>query len=285
MSWLLVVLLTLLLAVLLVGGWYALGAHTAKKEAARIADQLWSGPPARKPVAGETLFFQTQVAEQPEVVRRYFQWTFDDGTPIAHAARFLMTGRIRLGRGKPWMPHHSEEVIRPGEGFLWTASVSGSLPISGSDSFMDGQGAMQWRLLSLLPVMTAANDNITRAARWRFVAEYIFVPGALLPSERVKWEATGDHSANVTIYHDGIAHPMHLDFDLEGMPRKVSFERWGDFESEGGIWQPIPYAVRCKGVFRKGGYSLPRQYAASWWADTDRELTVVELEIEDAEFR
>ncbi|MCW5963671.1 MAG: hypothetical protein KIT83_06515 [Bryobacterales bacterium] len=285
MDWLLLALLAILLTVLLAGGWYAIGAHTAKMESDRIAGQLWAGRVARTHRAGETLFYETQVAELPEVVRRYFQWTFDDGTPIAHAARILMTGRIRLGRGKPWMPHHSEEVIRAEEGFLWTANVSGSLPISGSDSFVDGQGAMQWRLLGLLPVMTAANANITRAARWRFVAEYVFVPGALLPSERVRWEAVGDHNARVTIFHDGIAHSLHFDFDLEGMPRKVSFERWGDFESEGGIWQPIPYAVRCHGVFRKGGYSLPRQYTACWWADTDKELAVVELEIEDADFQ
>jgi hypothetical protein len=84
---------------------------------------------------------------------------------------------------------------------------------------------------------------------------------------------------------DNVRHDMRLDFDPNGMPRKVSFLRWGDFETPNGEWQQIPYAVRCEGVFRKNGYTLPRQYSAAWWSGTEKEIAVVELEIEDADFR
>ncbi len=285
MNWLLMALVALLIVALLAIGWNAWGAHVARRETAQLAERLWTGPSAPPHSRGETLFYESQVAELPEVVGRYFQWTFDDGLPVASAARLQMVGRIRLGRGKPWMPKRSHEVIRAGEGFLWSAQVEATPSISGSDCYAGGQGAMQWRLLGIFPVVSASHEQITRSARWRFVAEYLFIPGALLPSDHVRWEPVNDHRARVTVIHDNIPHPMQIDFDPEGMPRKISFQRWGDFETEGGVWQEIPYAVRCEGVFRKDGYSLPRQYTAYWWADTEREIPVVELEITDAEFR
>jgi len=280
MDWLGFLLLVALL-LLLACGWLVLGARAASRDVAALSERLWASAES----SGQRLFYETQVAELPDIVLRYFQWSLADGTPIPEAARLRFSGRIRLGRNKPWMPHRSQEVIRTGEGFVWSARVTGALPISGSDSYVDGSGKMEWRLARLLPVMRAADDNIARSARWRFVAEHLFIPGSLLPGKHVCWEPLSDLSANVTIVQDGIEHTLRLDFDADGMPRKVTFQRWGAFETEGGRWKMIPYAVRCRGVCRKGGYSLPHQFVACWWANTDQEFAAVELEVEDADFR
>ncbi len=285
MSWIATLSILLVVVLLLVVGWMALSARNARRLSRELAESLWQFPAASVKLAQPTLFFESQVAELPEPVQSYFQWTLDDGVPVVRTARLQMAGRIRLGRDKPWMPHRSVEVISATKGFVWTANVEASPPIDGFDSFVSGEGTMEWWLMGLLPVMRASNPDITRAARWRFVAENVLLPGALLPGERVRWEPINAHSAQVTVVHDGVPHSMRFNFDPEGMPRKVSFERWGNFETADGVWQPIPYAVRCQGVFRKDGYSIPHQYTAYWWADTTKELAVVELEIVDAEFR
>jgi hypothetical protein len=269
---------------LLTVGWLWMGARQATRRVAAFGDELWRGSRSSE-AAAPAAFFESHLAEQPEVVQRYFRWSLRDGTPPARAARLELTGRIRLGRGRPWMPHRSEETIRVGDGFVWTARVAGQFPITGADIYVEGRGEMAWRLAGLLPVMRAADPDITRSARWRFVAEHFFLPGALLPGDRVLWTPLAPHRARISIEEDGIVHLMTVDFHPEGMPRQISLLRWGDFETEGGNWREIPYAVRCEGVFRNGGYSLPHQYTASWWAGTDRELSVVELEIVKAEFR
>lgn len=269
---------------LLAGVWLWARGSMARRRASAVHERLW-GEAAGSGDAAARLFYECQVAELPEVVQSYIRWSLRDGTPLAEAARLRMTGRIRLGRGKPWLPHRSEETIRAGEGFVWTARVSGQVPIAGADIYVDGHGAMAWRLAGLLPVMRAEGPDITRSARWRFVAENFFLPGALLPGERVQWVALGSHQALITIVEGGVGHPMTVDFHADGMPRRIFFSRWGNFETEHGTWREIPYVVRCEGVFRRGGYSMPHQYTASWWAGTERELAVVELEIEDAEFR
>lgn len=263
--------------------WLAIAARRASRRLQEHATRLQSEPHSAKR-AQPQVYHESQLASEPPTVIRYHSWTLDDGTSPARAARIRMAGRIRLGRGKPWMTHRSEEIIRAGEGFIWSAKVSGSLPIVGADQYIDRQGNMQWRLCGMIPIVNASGDNITRSSRWRFAAEHLLIPGALLPGRNVRWTSTNDLHANLEVDVDGIAHPMTIEFHAEGMPRKISFERWGNFETNDGTWRHIPYSVRCQGVFRKDGYSLPHLFTASWWADTDKELAVVELEIEDAQF-
>ena len=57
----------------------------------------------------------------------------------------------------------AEQVIDWRRGFIWQASVKMmGLPIRGSDRLVDGYGAMRWKLLGLIPVMTAQGPDIAR---------------------------------------------------------------------------------------------------------------------------
>lgn len=223
------------------------------------------------------------LADLAEAARRYLQRSPAEGSPLSSAVHLRMTGRIRLGRGKPWIPLTSEEWLGDSTGFLWRARTNGGMPLSGYDRYLGGHGEMHWRLFRLIPVMNASGEDLTRSARWRFAAEHLLLPSLLLPGANVQWSEDGPNSRFVEVNVDGVPHRMCLHVDPDGMPRKVTMERWGNVETPGGGWQPIPYAVRMEGVFRVDGYSLPHQFRASWWAGTDRELDVAELEIEQAD--
>lgn len=58
-----------------------------------------------------------------------------------------MRGSIRLG-GR-WLAFRAREVRAPHRGFVWAARVGGVM--AGSDHYTDGQGAMSWKLLGLIP--------------------------------------------------------------------------------------------------------------------------------------
>src|SRR3569623_1705960 len=129
-------------------------------------DELWRTAPA--PYA---LFDVARIAIVP-------------GTPLANAVRLRMHGEIKL-RG--WYPFTAEQVIRWDRGMIWRATVEvHGLPIRGGDSFLDGEGAMRWRLFGLVPIITAEGADITRSAAGRAHVESIWLPSVLCADD-VRW--------------------------------------------------------------------------------------------------
>jgi hypothetical protein len=89
----------------------------------------------------------------PEPARRWLSHAIAPGTPLWERAELTMHGQIKLGR---WRPFTGRQVLAPPGGYLWaaTARVAG-LPVSGYDRLGSGAGEMRWRLLRLIPVLTA----------------------------------------------------------------------------------------------------------------------------------
>lgn len=240
--------------------------------------------PSPPPESGPIHFHPVLLAELPEPAARYLRWSLADGVPVRHGVHLKMTGRIRLGRSRPWLPLRCEEVYHARRGFVWKASTRNLLRIAGFDRYARGQGRMYWTLFGLIPVLRASGPDVSRSARERFVAERMLAPASLLPSEDVEWRALNENCVVLRIREQGEWLECRLIVDPDGMPRKLTFPRWGNLESSDGQWREIPYSVRFEGVFRAGGYSLPHEWQASWWSGTDRELSVADLEIEQAAF-
>jgi hypothetical protein len=135
-------------------------------------DNLWgSAPPA------EQIFDAARIAHLPGVVQRYLRHAIATGTPLANAVRLRMHGEIKL---KSWLPFTAEEVISWGRGMIWRASVRlYGLRITGADRLVDGKGAMRWRVLGLVPLMTASGPDITRSATGRLAAETVWLRSIL----------------------------------------------------------------------------------------------------------
>jgi hypothetical protein len=85
------------------------------------------------------------------------------------SVQLTMRGHIRLGSS--WRPFTAQQVLAP-SGFIWaaTARVAG-LPVTGFDRYSFGTGQMRWRLLGLVPVMTASGPDVTRSAAGRLAGE------------------------------------------------------------------------------------------------------------------
>ncbi|MBC7805282.1 MAG: hypothetical protein H7145_03950, partial [Akkermansiaceae bacterium] len=120
-------------------------------------NELWDFAPP-----GESTFSHTQIADLPEGARRYLTHAIAPGTRLASAVRLRMHGEIKL---RDWLPFTAEQVIRWDRGFIWSATARMyGFPIRGSDSLLDGEGAMRWKLFGLIPVMAASGPDITRSA-------------------------------------------------------------------------------------------------------------------------
>ena len=123
----------------------------------------------------------------PEPVRRHLAQAIAPGTPLATAARLRMRGAIKVGR---WLPFRARQVLNPHHGFVWTARAAGL--IAGSDRYLDGAGAMDWKLAGLVTVAAGDGPDVSRSAAGRAGAEGVWLPTALLPRFGVRWSAPAD---------------------------------------------------------------------------------------------
>jgi hypothetical protein len=120
-----------------------------------------------------------------------------------------------------WKPFTSpQRVVTHRPGFLWEAKVSmlPGLVVRVLDSYIAGSGLLHAAILGLVPVAkVSGGDEVARGEFMRFLAEAVWYPTALLPSEGVRWEAVDDCSANATIVDGPLALTLLFRFNDAGL--------------------------------------------------------------------
>jgi hypothetical protein len=205
-----------------------------------------------------------EVAGLPDPVRRYFFGAVAPGTRLARSAELEMRGHIKLGR---WLPFRARQVLNPHRGFIWAARAAGV--ISGWDRYIDGAGAMEWKLGGVVTVMRAHGPDVTRSAAGRGAAEILWLPTAALPRFGVTWTAESEEA--VVCHHSLGATEVDVRhrLDDDGHITSTVFERWGDPDGTG-QWAPYPFGgeITSYGTFE--GLSIPAAGRFGWHFGTER---------------
>jgi len=220
----------------------------------------------------------------PEAAQRYLRQVMSPGSLVATAVRLRMHGEIKWKR---WLPFTAEELIHRERGMIWAATVraTGLFAIRGYDRLVDGQGAMRWNVLNVIPIMRASGPDITRSAAGRFAAELTWLPSALARRE-VSWSAEGpdEATARVTVGPEDIE--LHLHVDEAGELQRVRLSRWGN--PDGAEHRHVSFGaiVEEQGTF--SGVTIPTRMRVGWYFGTKRfesEGEFFRVTIDDATWR
>jgi hypothetical protein len=221
-------------------------------------NQLWQAAPV-----SDQVFNPAQLAPLPEPARRYLDHAIAPGTPLATAVRLKMHGEIKL---KTWQSFQAEQVICWQQGMIWQAKtrISG-LPVSGWDRLVDGAGAMQWKLLGWLPVITAAGDDITRSAIGRMQGECVWLPSVFC---NATWTASDNTQAQARLTLLGETTDLTLTLSESGRLEQFCFQRWGN--PEGAEYHSVNFGgyLEAEGSF--SGYTIPTRLRGGWYFGSDR---------------
>jgi hypothetical protein len=239
------------------------GAWTTRQDRARaerVAEQLVV---AADP-GGFTL---AEVADVAVPVRRYFTAAIAPGTPLARAARLRITGTIRFG-GR-WLPFRSNELLAPLHGYEWPATVAWRL-IRGSDTYVDGDATMVWRLFGLVPVVRTRGPDVARSAAGRAAAEAVWAPTAMLPRYGTRWRGVSDDHLVAELPVGGSRVTVHVRLDHDAHVRSVHLNRWTSTDGAGSHgWRPFGIDVTATRTFTCG-LTIPAEGVGGWFHDTDR---------------
>lgn len=227
---------------------------------ARADRQEWLRLAALQP-SDPGRFNHAMVAELPEPARRFFEFSIEEGARLWTVAEIDMGGQFSLGsKEQPrYQPMQAWQILAAPHGFVWQLELPGALPVSGSDA---GHWT-RFRLLGLVPVARqGGDDDHTRSAFGRYVAEaLLWTPAALLPGPGVEWKALSEHSARVTVRHQGLEQAVDLHVDAQGQPLHVQFMRWSNANAER-IYREQPFGAVPSQFQPVQGFRVPLRVEA-----------------------
>lgn len=213
-----------------------------------------------------------EITTLPPVVQKYFRLVLDDRSPLIHNVELSQTGGFRAKpEMKSWSAMRAKQQFSTSpRGFVWSAEISmlPGVPISICDSYIEGQGAMKGKLLSLVPIINTSNKKaLNEAALQRYLAEAVWFPTALLPSQGVRWSEIDERSAKATITDHGIRVSMEYTFNEKGEIVSVYTPR--RYRGTDGKYIPTPWRGRLSNYTKADGFLIPSYAEAAWLLGED----------------
>lgn len=218
------------------------------------------------PVGPERVDFG-ELAGLPAPVQRYFRAVLRDGQPVVLGAHIRHEGTFNMSEtAEQWKPFTSEQwvtVQRPG--FVWNGRVAmlPGAPVRVHDAYVAGEGFLHASLLGLIPVADVRGGAaMAEGELMRYLAEAVWYPTALLPSQGVTWEPAGDRSAVATLRDGGTSVALLFAFDDRNLIHSVQADSRG--RTVGGRTVPTPWRGRFWGYEERGGMRVPLDGEVAW---------------------
>jgi hypothetical protein len=193
----------------------------------------------------------------PEPAQRYFNFSISPGSPLVPAVEIEMHGELGLGSiDEPkYKPMKARQILAPPHGLLWCVRVG---LVRGSDGVNKNDSWTRFWLFGLIPIVRVGdNQDHHRSALGRVIAEAAFwTPAALMPSERVIWEAVDDNTARAIVSFGGFKQAVDITVLQNGQPYQVVIQRWSN-ENSSHEYKIQPFGGTLGDFRRFGGYMLP----------------------------
>ncbi len=172
-----------------------------------------------------------------EPVQRWLRYSNVVGTDVPATVRLRQDGQFQM-EGRGWMPFTAEQyfTIDPPT-FLWQARfrMAPLLSVSGRDRYRSGEGSIEMRVLSLVPVANKTGGGLNQGALLRFLGEVQWFPAAAL-ADYITWEPVDADSARATMTYGGVAAPMTFRFAPDGRLIESTAIRYNDARGRNEQW-------------------------------------------------
>ena len=212
-------------------------------------------------------FLPAELALLPAPVQRYFLFALTPGQMLVRRARVVQDGMFRIGGfDAKWSPFTAvQHFTAQPPGFLWDARIQMApmVTVRVRDSYIGGGGGMQVSIASLIPVVNqSGKPELAASALHRYLAEAVWLPTALLPSQGVAWEGIDDNSARATLTDGEVSVSLVFQFGDRGeIVSTYTPERYRDVN---GTAVKTSWTCRYGEFARVNGMMIPMEGDAAW---------------------
>jgi hypothetical protein len=239
-----------------------------------VGDIFWSNYTSK--LTKELIVNNKEVAEQvnfnelsglPEPVQKYFRLVLEDGAPVINRATITQNGEFRMKlESEEWLDMKAiQNFTTDSRGFVWSATITMFPPVNFKviDSYIDGKGAMKGKVLSIITVIDESEKKeLNKAALQRYLAESVWFPTALLPSQGVKWTEIDEKKASANINDSGVTVSLIFGFNNEGeIVEAYTSERYREIKGE---YRLFPWKGEFSDYTEIQGYRIPSVAEVAW---------------------
>jgi hypothetical protein len=221
-----------------------------------------------------TRFDAHELEGLPAPVQRYFRLALKDGQAMVQTAHVLHTGNFNMSETDQdaWKPFNSDQrVVTNRPGFDWNAEITmfPGLPVRVHDAYIAGEGVLHAAVFGLLSVANLqGGGEIARGELMRYLAEAVWYPTALLPSQGVRWEAVDANSARASLTDAAISVSLVFGFNENGLITTVHADARG--RTVGKRVELAPWEGRFWNFAQREGMTVPLDGEVSWVLPTGR---------------
>ena len=201
----------------------------------------------------------------PAPVTRYFRYALKEGQPIVRTARIRHAGEFNLN--EKWIPFESEQHFSAQPpAFVWDAKMwmNPFLTVRVRDGYRNGRGSMTAKIFGTFTMVDAdgGDEKLAQGALLRFLAESVWQPTALLPSEYLSWSPIDENRALATLMDANVTVSLEFIFNEKGEVTGIfSPER---FKEVGGEYKKFSWAGRFWNYEKRGGMMIPVEGEVEW---------------------
>ena len=200
-------------------------------------------------------------------MRAYFDRVLEEGQPYVNSVRVDQEGELRPGdASSAWNSFTAtQHVTVDPPGFFWDAAVSLAplVRLRIHDLYRDGDGSASVALSGVVPLGGAdPSPELNEAELLRYLAEAVWYPTALLPSEGVRWTAIDDTTAEATLEHGGASASLTVHFDENDLVSKVHADERAR-QVDGG-YEPTPWTGHWHDYELRHGMYVPSAGEVVW---------------------
>ncbi len=232
-------------------------------------------------VKEEAMLTNEDIANLPELVRKYLHYTGSIGKPKVYNFKIDFSGKIRSYEKKEWMQLTSEQynfIPSPTRLFFLDATKN-QLPVSGYHRFKDGKASMDIRLLSMFKVQFMEGIEMNVSETVTFFNDICCMAPAALTDHRIQWLETEGNKVNASFTNEGIKVSAWLYFNEKGeLVNFVSEDRYA--ASDDGASTQLKWSTPLRDYKMINGYKLA-SYAEAIYTYPDGDFTYATFTIKN----
>lgn len=200
----------------------------------------------------------------PAPVERYLNSVLEDDQRFVESVQLSQRGEFRFGdSSNAWKPFQAtQHFASRSPGFVWDATIDvfPSIPVRVVDAYVGGEGTLQARLLSAIPMANAeSGPEMDAGELMRYLGESVWFPTALL-SDDIEWEAIDERSARARIEDGETSVSLVFQFSDDSLVESVHAEERYRQEDE----RHEPWTGYFQDYQERNGLLIPINAEVEW---------------------
>ncbi len=205
------------------------------------------------------------ITDLPIPVKKYFKYSIlnDDLFPIN--AKVKQRAFYKTDQKSDFREFEAEQFYSINiPGFIWDAEfkIGSFLSSRAIDSYIDGKGNVQIKLLGGITISDQKNPAIDKSLLYRWLSEAVLFPTALLPGDSLKWTAIDSTAALLQLRYSGNSVSAEVNFNPNGEIEKFVTEDRAYYTRSG--YRSAVNTSYYSNYKTFGNFRVPTQITIEW---------------------